>query len=241
MASSTSSASVAMAVYNGERYLPEQIESILSQLRENDELVISYDISSDNSLAVINSYAQKHSQIKIVYNDEPGVVGNFNNAIANCANEIVFISDQDDVWIQGKRNAVVSKMESCTADLVIHNGVHINESGEVISQPFFTMYKMENNIIRNYLAPRYSGCCMAIRRRALRYLIPLPSTVVNYDHWVGMACELFGSVEYMDKVLLKHRLHGNNVTTPRRRFSVIASQRANLALELYKRKRGLAK
>lgn len=236
MANSTSSVSVAMAVYNGEKYLPEQIESILSQLREGDELVISYDESQDNSLAVIKAYAEKCDCINLVYNRDAGVVSNFNNAISNCSNEVIFISDQDDVWVQGKRDAVVSKMAECNADLVIHNGVHIDEEGQVISRPFFSIYKIGNGILRNFLAPRYSGCCMAIRRSALRYLIPMPTTVINYDHWIGMACELFGGIEYMDEVLLKHRLHGNNVTTSRRRLSVVLSQRARLATELLKRR-----
>lgn len=100
-------ASVAMAVYNGERFLEQQIDSILEQLSSDDELVISYDESQDGTLSLISRYAETDGRVKIVRNAEPGVVGNFNNAIQNCCKDIIFISDQDDIWKSGKKDAML--------------------------------------------------------------------------------------------------------------------------------------
>ena len=85
-------ASVAMAVYTGERFLEQQIDSILEQLSSDDELVISYDESQDGTLSLISRYAETDGRVKIVRNAEPGVVGNFNNAIQNCCKDIIFIA-----------------------------------------------------------------------------------------------------------------------------------------------------
>lgn len=231
-----SNVSVAMAVYNGGMYLKPQIESILSQLLPDDELVVSYDISSDDSLSIIQDYCNRDHRVVLVHNDRGGIVANFNNAIKHCKNDAIFISDQDDLWLPNKRQKVVEALNRTGADLVIHNGVHINENDEVISDSFFEMYKIGNSLLRNFVAPRYSGCCMAFSRKAMTYLYPMPLEVINYDHWIGMACQLFGTVSYLDEVLLQHRLHGSNATTSRRGIKVIAAQRSELVLKLIQRK-----
>lgn len=133
-------ASVAMAVYNGERFLEQQIDSILEQLSSDDELVISYDESQDGTLSLISKYAETDGRVKIVRNAEPGVVGNFNNAIQNCCKDIIFISDQDDIWKSGKKDAMLRLLNETGADLAIHNVVHINGEGIVISKPLFEEY-----------------------------------------------------------------------------------------------------
>lgn len=234
-----SSASVAMAVYNGQEYLPQQIESILSQLKTDDELVISYDESRDTTLDVINKYASSDHRVKIIVNDAPGIVGNFNNAIKHCSKDVVFISDQDDVWRPNKRNRVVERLNQTKADLLIHNLVHIDKEGKIISLPLFKQYHIRKGLLRNFAKPRYSGCCMAFPRHAERFIMPMPQTVDCYDHWIGMSCEVFGKIEFMDEVLLYHRLHGENATVSTRPLGVVLSQRWNLLHELFKRRRVL--
>lgn len=233
--------SVGMAVYNGEKYLPVQIDSILRQLKDDDELVISYDQSTDGTKALIDEYVRKDSRVRVIENDHPGIVGNFNNALSHCEKDIIFISDQDDEWCPGKRDKMVAALESSHADLAIHNAVHVDAEGKPISKPLFELYGIRKGLLRNFAMPRYSGCCMAFTLEAKRKILPMPKSVVNYDHWVGMTCEVFGDVVFVDDVLLHHRLHGDNVTTSRRSIPVVARQRFNLLRELMKRKRQLHK
>ena len=229
--------SVAMAAYNGGRYLPEQIDSILDQLGQNDELIVSYDISSDNTLDILDDYAAHDPRVKIFKNTKPGIVGNFNNAISKCTKDIVFISDQDDIWMPGKREVMREVLNASHADLAIHNVVHIDSEGNVISGPLFQEYGIRAGLLRNFAKPRYSGCCMAFPASTKRIIWPMPDSVVNYDHWIGFVCEALGNIVFVDDILLHHRLHGDNATVSRRPLGVVLQQRMNLLHE-YKKRRG---
>lgn len=232
-------ASVAMAAYNGERFIAQQVDSVLDQLGPDDELVVSYDPSSDGTLEILEGYAARDSRVRVLANKNHGIVGNFNNAIAASVKDVVFICDQDDVWVPGKRDAVIARLNETGADLLIHNVVHIDAEGKVISKPLFEEYGIKPGLLRNFAAPRYSGCCMAFPQASKRLIMPMPEDVINYDHWVGMVCEALGSVTFMDGVYLRHCLHGDNVTTSRRALGVIARQRLNLLKALARRRREL--
>lgn len=232
-------ASVAMAVYNGEKFLAKQIDSILEQLGNDDELIISYDDSQDRTLEIISEYEKKDSRVRIIENVHPGVVGNFNNALSACTKDVIFISDQDDVWVDGKREIMMQALKKSGVDLAIHNVVHIDANDNIISKPLFEEYGIGKGLLRNYLKPRYSGCCMAFPENTLSIVYPMPDSVINYDHWIGMACELFGDVVFVEDVLLEHRLHDSNITTSRRPLSTVVHQRLNLLVELIKRKNAI--
>lgn len=228
--------SVAMAVYNGEQHLSEQLDSILNQLEETDEIVVSYDESSDGTWELLQLYASKYAQLRVIKNANPGIAGNFNNAIANCTGDYIFICDQDDRWAENKREKVIQAFERSGADMVIHNGVHINSDGEVISEPFFSLYRIGDGKIKNIIKPRYSGCCTAFTSQMAKKILPIPKDIDAYDHWIGTIGEFMGKIFYEDDILLYHRLHGQNATpTTTRSLSVIFNARKGLLTELYKR------
>lgn len=230
--------SVAMAVYNGETYLPEQLDSILAQLAPADEIVVSYDKSKDGTWELLQDYQRRFPQIRVVQNQTPGINGNFNNAIAHCNCDIIFICDQDDRWAENKRQSVLETFEKTGADMVIHNGVHIDAEGSTISQPFFTMFRIGNGKLKNILKPRYSGCCTAFTKEMAAKLMPIPMTVDAYDHWIGTVGEFMGTIAYDDRILLYHRLHGSNVTpVSTRSLGVIFKARTTLLRELHRRLR----
>ena len=230
------SISVAMAVYNGEAYLPEQLDSILKQLEPQDEIVVSYDKSRDNTWQLLQEYQSKFPQVRVLENRNPGINGNFNNAIAGCRGDYIFICDQDDRWADNKRAAVVESFEKHGADMVIHNGVHIDGEGKVISEPFFSMYRIGDGKLKNILKPRYSGCCTAFTREMAAKIMPMPMKLDAYDHWIGTVGEFFGKIAYDERILLYHRLHGGNVTpVSTRSLGVILKARGRLLWELAKR------
>ena len=231
------SISVAMAVYNGEAYLPEQLDSILKQLEPQDEIVVSYDKSRDNTWQLLQEYQSKYPQVRVLENRNPGINGNFNNAIAGCRGDYIFICDQDDRWADNKRAAVVESFEKHGADMVIHNGVHIDGEGKVISEPFFSMYRIGDGKLKNILKPRYSGCCTAFTREMAAKIMPMPMKLDAYDHWIGTVGEFFGKIAYDERILLYHRLHGENVTTSTRSIGRILKARMGLLKHLHKRMR----
>ena len=99
--------SVAMAVYNGETYLKEQMDSILSQLGVKDEVILSLDPSTDRTLDIIKDYCLRDSRVHMCWGPGRGVIKNFENAIKHCRNEIIFLADQDDVWKSEKVEKVL--------------------------------------------------------------------------------------------------------------------------------------
>ena len=224
-----------MAAYQGALYLPRQIDSILIQLKADDELVISYDKSSDDTLRILQEYQEKDSRVKVFMNTAPGVTGNFNNAIAHCSGDYIYISDQDDKWTENKVEVVQRTFRETGADLVIHNGIHTNKDMEPMGVPFSEMYRIGDGVIKNIVKPRMSGCCMAFTSRMKEIIIPMPE-IRGYDQWIALVCELWGKIEYPQDILIHHRLHGNNVTvgTPRL-LPVIIRMRARLIFFLFAR------
>jgi glycosyltransferase involved in cell wall biosynthesis len=236
-----STISVALAVYNGEKFLPEQLDSILCQLEEGDEIVVSYDRSTDCTLDLLREYQKKYPQVKVIENTNPGIAGNFNNALLACTGDYLFICDQDDRWAETKRRDVVARFESTGCDMVIHNGVHMDTEGKIISEPFFTIYRIGDGKLRNLLKPRYSGCCTAFTAEMAKKILPIPSDIDAYDHWVGMVGEFAGKISYEEKVLLYHRLHGNNATVSSRSIGKILKARFGLIKHLSRRLKDLKK
>ena len=231
--------SVAMAVFNGAEWLPEQLDSILLQLGIDDELIISYDESSDSTLDIIESYAAKDGRIKIVINKVPGVTGNFNSAISDCSGDFIFISDQDDKWSENKIKAVMQCFEETEADLVIHNGVDADEFLNPEDATFFEKYRIGKGKLRNILKFRGSGCCMAFTKQMKEKILPLPE-IYGYDQWVAVICEFTGKVAYLDDVLIYHRLHSRNVTPDASRpLPQIINARTRLVVNLLRRLRKL--
>ena len=220
--------SIAMAVYQGEKYLGTQLDSILKQLGPDDEIIASYDKSKDSTLSLLEEYARKDSRLIIVYNDKPGVTGNFNNAITHCTGDYIYISDQDDRWADNKVLKVQRCFQETHADLVIHNGIHTDENLNPIGKPFFEMYRIGDGKIRNIIKPRYSGCCMAFTKKMKEIILPMPE-IRGYDQWIATVCEFFGKIAYLDDILIEHRLHTDNVTpTKRRPLKIVLMMRARL-------------
>lgn len=229
--------SVAMAAYNGEQYIKEQIHSIVEQLGSNDELVISYDVSTDNTLAIIEELSRQYPQIKVVHDKGAGVFSNFENAIMNCQGDYVFISDQDDIWEGTKISHVTQLFESNDVDMIIHNGVHIDKDSNIISNDFFSEYGIRKGVVRNFLKPRYSGCCTAFNQKMREMILPIPREVGAYDHWIGMVGEIYGRVLFDPEILIRHRIHDDNVTVSTRGLPEIIHSRRNIFIELVKLRR----
>lgn len=232
--------SVAMAVYNGAQFLQEQVDSILSQFEAEDELVISYDKSTDNSWDILCDYAQKDPRVKLLQNTNPGVIGNFNNALSHCTGDYIFICDQDDRWAPNKRQVMVDAFAETGADMIIHNAVHMDVNGNVISKPFFEMFSIRpsDTAWSIFVRPRYSGCTMAFTPEMLARYLPFPPKIDGYDIWIAILSKHYGKVGYVDDILLYHRLHDSNVTTKTSRpLSVKLKTRFYTATQLRQRLR----
>ena len=202
--------SVCMATYNGEKFIKEQIDSILSQLSDDDELVVSDDGSKDRTLDIISSYNDK--RIRILHHSAPhGFVHNFENALGNAKGDYIFLSDQDDYWIPGKVKTAMGYLTSGT-DLVIHNAELVDGKGQPLGTDYYSCMHSKTGFWANIWKTRTLGCCMCFNRKVLENSMPMPKHIVAHDYWIGMIALKHFKVKFIEDKLLCYRRHGGNVS-----------------------------
>lgn len=205
--------SVCIATYNGEKYISEQIDSILSQLSANDEVVISDDASTDNTVNIINSYNDPRLKL-FLNNKKAGVVGNFSNALSNADGEICFLADQDDIWKSNKVKRITDFFsENPDYTCVFSNAELIDENNVKILDHFFKTVP-NINFLRMVLKNEFLGCTMAFRNNIK--LIPFSDDLPMHDWYIGLKHIQKGKVGFINENLISYRRHGANVTTGKR-------------------------
>lgn len=202
--------SVCMATYNGEKYLKEQLTSILCQLSEEDEIVISDDGSSDCTEELISSFHD--NRIIYIHNSkEHGFVNNFENSLRHAQGDIVMLSDQDDIWEPNKVSIILEKLKQY--DLVVHDAEMIDSDGKSLGKTYFSIMHRYNSFFANLWKTRWLGCCMAFKKEVLCECLPFPKKIVGHDYWIGMYGMIKFRYCFLDEVLIKYRRHGNNVSS----------------------------
>lgn len=199
--------SVCMAVYNGEEFIKEQLESILLQLGENDEVIISDDGSTDSTLSIVESY--NDSRIRTFHSGKKSIVKNFENSLKRATGDVVFLSDQDDIWYPNKVATILSYLQKY--DLVFSNASVFSENKEKA----YLLYKTKGTrtgFLKNLLKNNYIGATMAFKKHMLNRALPFPDTIYMHDIWIALTGELFGSTHYIDQPLIYYRRHGNNAS-----------------------------
>ncbi len=206
--------SIAMATFNGAKYISKQIESILSQLLPGDELVISDDGSTDDTVKIIESYMKKYNCIKFLENKKRhGVVGNFENALYNCKNDYIFLSDQDDIWKNTKRNEILNVFSLNNCVLVLHNAnIYYEDSNSYDSDTMYEKLGFSKNLFSVIKKNPYIGCCMAFKKELLEKVLPIPdeNKITIHDWWIAICAIRYGKVSYCNKNLIDYRIHSNN-------------------------------
>ena len=202
-----------MATYNGEKYIKEQVESIISQLGESDELIISDDQSKDSTISIIESFDDE--RIKLFIHPTPSTyTSNFENALSKCKGDIIFLSDQDDVWMSNKVE-VVKKSLLSGYDLVIHNAHVADENLNIIIPSRNSYYKIKNGFLRNFIKSRYLGCCIAFNRKVLTTVLPFPNNknLAHHDSWISLVAEMMYKTVVIEEPLIMYRRHSQNTST----------------------------
>jgi glycosyltransferase involved in cell wall biosynthesis len=203
------SISVCIASYNGELYIARQLKSILPQLSVDDELIISDDSSTDRTKKIVATFNDK--RIKFIRNEgRKGPVTNFQNALLHARNEVIFLSDQDDVWLPTKVAEMLPFLEHY--DLVISDCTVVNNELDELYPSFFAIRGSRAGLLHNIYKNSYIGCCMAFRKEVLSYALPVPSYVHMHDWWIGLLVEVKGKVFFYNKSLILYVRHGKNAS-----------------------------
>lgn len=202
--------SVCMTTFNGEKYIRNQVDSILSELEVEDELIVSDDNSFDDTLKILNSYNDQ--RIKIYTNDNrKGIIGNFENAIKKSSGDYIFLSDQDDIWIKGKVEKTVTLLKK--SDLVISDAYIIDENETKLNTSFFEVNNTKYGFFVNIIKSGYLGCAMAFKKEVKNYILPFPIKIPMHDLWIGSLVYLLGGdVTFSKEKMILYRRHGNNAS-----------------------------
>ena len=205
--------SVVMAVYNGRRYLKEQLDSVLEQLTKQDEVIVSDDGSKDGSIELVEQYQKKDDRIRLIRGPGQGVKKNIEYAVAQSRGTYIFLADQDDVWMPGKVECVMEQFMRNGCPLVIHDARVFAEEDKqnVVMESFFAFKQADPGILKNIIRNGYIGCCMAFHARLKPVILPIPADIEMHDQWIGVLSEYYaGAPVFIRRPLLWYRRHGEN-------------------------------
>ena len=203
--------SVAIASYNGQRYIQKQIQSILNQSVLPNEIIVSDDNSNDKTIELLKLIKEKSKiNIIIIHNSlNKGYSKNFEIAIKRCSGDLILLSDQDDFWFPDKIKKIRSQFKSSKLFLYLNNtlisdeflnSTEISKLDQVIS-----LYGNSDNFI--------PGCCMSIDNKLKNIFLPFPSDLMSYDQWINFVSISINSKKIIKESLQYYRLHKNNTST----------------------------
>lgn len=203
--------SIAMATYNGAKYLQEQLDSFVAQTRQPDELVVCDDVSTDTTVDILESFRQQAPFTVRIYRNEKnlGYIKNFEKALSLCTGDIIFLSDQDDVWFN-------NKIAEMAAILDIRHDIFVLQADMVLADENMnpTSYTQLGNILSVGHSPDIflAGCGTAIRKEWLDLALPIPAEVAAHDNWIHRLALVLDVRVIHGKPLQYYRRHGDNAS-----------------------------
>ncbi len=201
--------SVCMATYNGEKFLKQQLDSILKQLGEQDELIISDDGSSDRTVEIIRSYDDP--RIRFFESTHKNLIFNFENALEQAIGDFIFLCDQDDIWFDHKVATCVAHLKN--DGLVFSNAAMFQGEDIHDTELFFKDSKKKTGAISNLIKVKFLGATLAFRNTVLKRALPFPKNIPMHDVWIGLIAETTATTFYIDEPLIYYRRHENTAST----------------------------
>lgn len=218
--------SVCMATYNGERYVQEQLASILSELGDNDEVVVVDDCSRDATAQRVEGLDDPRIRV-FRTNENAGHVRAFEAALYSSRGSFVFLSDQDDIWLPGRVELMIEALNR--AQLVATNVYRFGAETGQFNPPLRAADSRRRirNILGIFMGRRpYYGSGMAMRREFLSIALPFPEHVEAHDLWIAVLGNLVGGIEHTEHASLLRRVHSSNLSpSVRRPMSVVIRSR----------------
>lgn len=212
---------VLLAVFCGEKYLREQIDSILNQTVSDVKIVIRDDGSTDSSPMIIEEYLQKFpDRISVIYGEPTGsAAANFGKLLAGCDDDYIMLADQDDIWFPDKVKKTLDYMlgaENGDTDLpvLVHTDLVVADSNlNVIADSFFKFQKiypddlsLNRLLVQNYV----TGCTVMINRALKNRAVPVPDGVPMHDWWLALSATVFGRIVTVKEQTMYYRQHAGN-------------------------------
>ncbi|WP_207000513.1 glycosyltransferase family 2 protein [Trinickia mobilis] len=216
---------IALATWNGERYLAAMLESIATQTYADWRLVARDDGSSDGTCAIVEAFARRFpGKVEVVKDGKGrlGAAGNFTAAASVCGAAYVAFADQDDVWLPQKLELAMDRMVDSERQLgagvpvVVHTDLRVVDDALNEIAPSFVRHmrldpvagaKLERLLVRNIA----TGCTMLCNRALVDMALPVPAEAPLHDWWFVLVAACFGSVVFVDEATVLYRQHAANV------------------------------
>lgn len=215
--------SVAMCTFNGARFVRAQLDSIAAQSRPPDEIVVCDDHSDDDTVAVVRDFANGTDiPVKIEINQPRlGTILNFDKAIGLCRGDIVFLSDQDDVWRPQKIEVQTTQLRELEGrygkdtPILVHSDLEVVGSALERIAPSFMRRQgqrhLEGAALRGLLVHNFvTGCATAINRALIDQARPIPEDCMMHDWWLALGAAAHGHIGFDPAPLVAYRQHGGN-------------------------------
>ncbi len=202
--------SIAMATYNGERFIEEQINSILNQTYSSLELVIVDDGSKDKTINIIKNIQSQNPNIRLFINEQNlGVTATFNRAVSESKGSFIAFSDQDDLWVNHKIETLVSRIGDHNA--IYGNSLLVDEKGNSLDKFFSSMMHLKSYYsgMPFLLSNTVAGHAMVAKADFLKRIQPFPSNLY-FDLWIAFNAAATNGIKYVDEVLVHYRQHSSN-------------------------------
>jgi glycosyltransferase involved in cell wall biosynthesis len=206
--------SIAMATYNGEKYLREQIDSILRQTYKDFEVIICDDCSTDSTWSILQKYEDIDTRIHCYLNEiNVGFRKNFEKAILLCRGEYIALSDQDDIWTDNHLELLDKYKDSCIliyskAELLSCDGIRTGKLAHIYSRLSDESHLLYSLFFYNPI----QGCTMMFHNSLVDKALPIPDQIYYHDYWLAIIAVMSNNVCFVDDLTVLYRQHGNNVS-----------------------------
>lgn len=209
--------SIALATYNGEKYLKQQLDSIFSQTYPDFELIIGDDCSKDNTINIINEYISKGKKIKLIQNTSNlGFKKNFESIISHCNGDYIAFCDQDDIWTNDHLEVLINNIENNL--LICANAALIAQDSTNLGLTTKECYLIpdslnSDNALAYLLHTNFcQGTASLISKDLLKTASPIPENIGFHDWWLALVSSLTKQIKYIDNIVLYYRQHNSSVT-----------------------------
>lgn len=208
--------SIAMCTYNGERFLREQMDSLVSQDYPNLEIIIVDDCSTDSTVEILQKYAIHHPHIHIHCNETNlGFRRNFEKAIGLCSADLISLCDQDDIWFSDKISKLVQAIDG--ANLIYSEIQLADECANPIDRDFPPANLLQGRCHMGLIFDNcVTGHASLIRKSVLKFALPIPDSVELHDHWIAFVAAANGGIKVFPEKLSLYRQHDCNAVLSRK-------------------------
>jgi glycosyltransferase involved in cell wall biosynthesis len=211
--------SVCIATLNGGKHIKEQLESIICQLNENDEIIISDNDSIDETIDIINllnSPLIKLLHFKNVIKNNTSksyaITSNFENTLKMATGDYIFLCDQDDIWHPNKVNQCINELQKNKLNLLLHDAQVVNSNKEELIDSYFSISNPNKSLFINLFKNSFLGCCMVFDSKVLEKSLPFPKKIIAHDMWIGFISIYYYKIGIINEKLIKYRRHNHNAS-----------------------------